>query len=76
MSVHVFVRFEPRPEKRRSFARNCCGSTSLRERKLVVVVYVFESLQEPFVFAIHSEWRSMANIRLRNYAAATHASIR
>ena len=57
------VRFEPRPGK----------EAALREELLQVVeasraeigclsLQVFESLREPFVFAIHSEWADEASL--------------
>ena len=65
MSVHFFVRFEPLPLK----------DTEFREVLLRVVeptraepgclsIYTFESLLEPFVFAIHSEWVDEAAFKL------------
>jgi quinol monooxygenase YgiN len=57
LSVHFIVRFEPLPGKEVQF----------REELLRVVepsgaeggclgIHAFESLREPFLFAIHSEW--------------------
>lgn len=65
MSVHCFVRFEPRPGK----------ESALREELLSVIgptrdeggclgIQVFESLREPWVFEIHSEWADEAAFEL------------
>lgn len=57
MSVHFFVRLEPTPGKQLEFREELLrvvGPTRAEEGCLAI--HVFESLREPFAFAIHSEW--------------------
>ena len=57
MSVHVFVRFEPRAGKANSFREELLRvNEPSRAEKGCVRIDVFESLREPTVFEIHSEW--------------------
>jgi quinol monooxygenase YgiN len=61
LPVHFFIRFEPSPDRAKEFreelvrvvepTRGESGCRSIR---------VFESLGEPFVYAIHSEWEDEA----------------
>jgi quinol monooxygenase YgiN len=57
VSVHFFVRFEPQPGKEVAFRQELLrvieGS---RAETGCVGIQAFESLREPCVFAIHSEW--------------------
>jgi hypothetical protein len=48
LSFHFIVRFEPLPGKEAAFSHAEISCLSIN---------VFESLREPFVFAVHSEWR-------------------
>lgn len=57
MSVHFFVRFEPVPGREMEFReelRRVVEPTLAEPGCLAIRVY--ESLREPSVFAIHSEW--------------------
>ena len=57
MSIHVMVRFEPVPGKALQFREELLrviGAT--REEPGCLAIHVFESLRQPFGFAIHSEW--------------------
>ena len=57
MSVHCFVRFEPLPGKEGEFQTELVSVVeSTRAEIGCVGIYAFESLREPFTFAIHSEW--------------------
>ena len=57
MSVHVFVRFEPRAGKDQEFREELLRvNEPSRAEAGCLAIHVFESLREPFVFAIHSEW--------------------
>ena len=57
MSVHVFVRFEPRPGKEIEFRAELLRVVELtRTETGCLAIRGFESLREPFVFAVHSEW--------------------
>jgi quinol monooxygenase YgiN len=57
MSVHVFVQFEPRPGKEAEFRKELLQVNEPSRAEIGCLgIYVFESLREPFVFAIHSEW--------------------
>jgi len=55
--MHFIVRFEPQPGKEREFRdalRQVVEPTQAEEGCLGI--HIFESLREPFIFAIHSEW--------------------
>ena len=57
MSVHVFVRFEPRPGKEAEFREELLRVNEPSRAEIGCLgIYVFESLKGPFAFAIHSEW--------------------
>ena len=65
MSMHFFVRFEPAPENAASFREELLrvlGPT--RAEPGCISIRVFESLREPFTFAIHSEWVDEAGFDL------------
>ena len=55
--MHSMIRFEPLPGKEAEF-RNEVLQVSERSRAEpgCLRLDVFESLREPFIFAIHSEW--------------------
>jgi quinol monooxygenase YgiN len=57
VSVHFVVRFEPQPGKEAAFReelQRVVGPT--RAEAGCLAIHVFESLREPFSFAIHSKW--------------------
>ena len=58
MSVHFFVRFEPVPGKETEFREELLRVIESFSRKEIgcLAIYAYESLREPSVFAIHSEW--------------------
>jgi len=57
VSIHVFVRFEPRPGKENQFREELLRvNEPSRAEPGCLGIYVFESLREPFLFEIHSEW--------------------
>lgn len=61
MSVHFFVRFEPLPGKDIEFRIEVLRLIEPTQAEIGCLgIHVFESLREPFVFAIHSEWADEA----------------
>ena len=57
MSMHFFVRFEPRPGKENEFREEMLRVIELTKTETdCLAIHAFESLHEPFVFAIYSEW--------------------
>jgi quinol monooxygenase YgiN len=57
LSIHFFVRFEPRPGKAVEFREELLRVVeATRTETGCVAIQDFESLREPTVFAIHSEW--------------------
>jgi quinol monooxygenase YgiN len=57
LSVHVFVRFEPRAGKANAFRDELLRvNEPSRAETGCLRIDVFESLREPTVFEIHSEW--------------------
>ncbi len=55
--MHFFVRFEPLPGKAAAFREELLRvNEPSRAEPGCVAIDVFESLREPAVFAIHSEW--------------------
>jgi quinol monooxygenase YgiN len=57
LSIHVFVRFEPRPGKEAEFREEVLRvAESSRTEIGCLAIHVFESLRDPFVVEIHSEW--------------------
>jgi len=57
MSVHVFVRLEPLPGKAMEFHEHLLRVIGLTRSEVGCLdIRAFESLHEPFEFAIHSEW--------------------
>jgi quinol monooxygenase YgiN len=64
VSVHTFV-FEPRSGKETEFREELLGVVEpTRAETGCLSIHVFESLREPFVFAIHSEWVDEAAFEL------------
>jgi quinol monooxygenase YgiN len=61
LSIHIFVRFEPLPGKEAEFREELLRVIEpTRGESGCVAIHVFESLREPFMFAIHSEWADEA----------------
>ena len=57
MSVHFFVRFEPRPGKEMEFRQELLRVIEASRAEMGCLgINAFQSLREPYVFAIHSEW--------------------
>jgi quinol monooxygenase YgiN len=65
LSVHTFVRFEPRSGKEMEFREELLRVVeATRAEAGCLGIYLFESLRAPFVFAIHSEWVDEAAFEL------------
>ena len=57
MSVHIFVRFEPQPGKEKQFREELVRVVEpTRAEAGCLSIGAFQSLREPPVFTIHSEW--------------------
>ena len=57
MSFHFIVQFEPRPGKEAAFRQELLRvNEPSRAETGCLSIDIFESLREPVVFAIHSEW--------------------
>jgi len=57
MSMHFFVRFQPSPGNEAEFREELLRVVEpTRAEAGCVAMRVYESLHEPFVLAIHSEW--------------------
>ena len=57
MSVNFFVRFEPLPGKEMEFRKELLQVVEpARAESRCLGIQALESLREPLVFAIHSEW--------------------
>ena len=57
MSFHFLVRFEPLPGKESEFRQELLRVMEPTRAEVGCLgMHVFQSLREPFVFAIHSEW--------------------
>jgi quinol monooxygenase YgiN len=71
LSVHFIVRFEPLPGKEAAFREELLRVTETSRAEIgCLSIHVFESLREPFVFAIHSEWADEAAFEF--HAALPH----
>ena len=71
LSFHFIVRFEPLPGKEAAFRDELLRvNEPSRAEAGCLRIDVFESLREPFVFAIHSEWVDEASFEL--HAALPH----
>src|SRR5579863_7566899 len=65
MSFHFIVRFEPLPGKEAAFRDELLRvNTPSRAEPGCLRIDVYESLREPLVFAIHSEWVDEASFEL------------
>lgn len=71
MSFHFIVRFEPLPGKEAAFRDEVLRvNAPSRAEPGCVRIDVFETLREPHVFAIHSEWVDEASFEL--HATLSH----
>ena len=65
MSFHFIVHFEPLPGKEAAFREELLRvNTPSRAEAGCLSIHVFESLRDPLVFAIHSEWADEAAFEL------------
>lgn len=65
MSLHFIVRFEPQPGKDQEFREELLRVIEPSRAELgCLAIHVFESLREPPLFAIHSEWTDEAAFEL------------
>ncbi len=65
MSFHFIVRFEPRPGKEAAFRDALLRvNEPSRAETGCLRIDVFESLREPSVFSVHSEWVDEAAFEL------------
>lgn len=65
MPVHFIVHFEPLPGKEAEFLGELRRVVEpSRAEPGCLAIHVFESLREPFVFAIHSQWADEAAFEL------------
>jgi quinol monooxygenase YgiN len=65
LSIHFFVRFEPRPGKEMEFREELLRVIEPTRAEIgCVAIHAFESLRQPLVFAIHSEWAEEAAFEL------------
>jgi len=57
MPLHVFVRFEPLPGKEQQLRDELLRVISAtRTEPGCLVIHLFQSVREPLIFSIHSEW--------------------
>ena len=65
MSLHVIIRFEPLPGKAAEFRDELLRVNGpSRAEPGCLAIDVFESIREPYVFAVHSEWVDEAAFEL------------
>ena len=65
MSFHFIVRFEPLPGKGPDFRAELLRVIAHSRAEIgCIALHVFESLREPQLFAIHSEWADEAAFEL------------
>jgi quinol monooxygenase YgiN len=65
LSFHCIIRFEPQPGKEAAFRDELLRVNGpSRAEPGCLSIDVFESLREPIVFAIHSEWVDEASFEL------------
>jgi quinol monooxygenase YgiN len=65
LSFHFIVRFEPLPGKETRFRDELLRVNEPSRAEIgCLSIDVFESLREPSVFAIHSEWADEASFEL------------
>jgi quinol monooxygenase YgiN len=67
LSFHFIVRFEPQPGKEAAFRDALLRvNEPSRAETGCLSIEVFESLREPSVFAVHSEWVDEASFELHS----------
>jgi quinol monooxygenase YgiN len=67
LSFHLFVRFEPRLGKKMAFREELLRVVEPTRAEIgCSSIRIFESLREPSVFAIHSEWVDEAAFELHS----------
>jgi quinol monooxygenase YgiN len=72
LPVHFIVRFEPIAGKEAEFRRELLRVVEAsRTETGCLAIHAFESLREPPVFAIHSEWADEAAFELHAQLAHT-----
>jgi quinol monooxygenase YgiN len=72
LSVHFIVHFEPMPGKEAEFRNELLRVNEPSRAEIgCLSINVFESLREPFVFAIHSEWADEASFELHTTLSHT-----
>ena len=65
VSFHFIVRFEPQPGKEAAFREEMLRvAETSRGESGCLGIDVFESVREPLVFSIHSEWTEEAAFEL------------
>ena len=65
MSIHTIVRLEPLPGKEAAFREELLRVIEASRAEIgCLSIHAFESLREPSVFAIHSEWADEAAFEL------------
>jgi quinol monooxygenase YgiN len=65
LSVHVIIRFEPRPGEEAAFREELLRVNKPSRAEMGCLrIDVFESLREPLLFAVHSEWADEAAFEL------------
>jgi quinol monooxygenase YgiN len=65
MPIHFVVRFEPKPGKAAAFREELLKVVGPTRAEIgCLAIHVFESLREPSLFAIHSEWADEAEFEL------------
>jgi len=65
VSFHVILRFEPLPEKESAFRDELLRVNEPSRAEIgCLSIDVFESVREPVVFAVHSEWVDEASFEL------------
>lgn len=63
--MHFVARFEPLPGKETEFREELLRVVEATRSEIgCVAIYAFESLREPFAFAVHSEWADEAAFEL------------
>jgi quinol monooxygenase YgiN len=65
MSFHFIVRFEPKPGRATEFREELLRvAKPTRAEPACLAYHAFESVREPLVFAIHTEWVAEAAFEL------------
>jgi quinol monooxygenase YgiN len=65
LSIHFIVRFEPRAGMEMQFREELLRVVEPTRAEIgCVAIHISESLREPFLFAIHSEWADEAAFEL------------